>query len=108
MHDHACLGDRAHAYSLDKIEIHENATVAQEAYLCTGTHDFYSPALPLLTAPITVRAGAFVGARAFVLPGVTIGEGAVIGACGVVPKDVSAGHIVAGNPAVTKKLVSSL
>jgi len=99
MHDHACLGDRAHAYSLDKIEIHEGATVAQEAYLCTGTHDFSAPALSLQTAPIIVRARAFVGARAFVLPGVTIGEGAVIGACSVVTRDVVAGCRIAGSPA---------
>jgi putative colanic acid biosynthesis acetyltransferase WcaF len=99
MHDHACLGDRAHAYSLDTIEIHEGATIAQEAYLCTGTHDFSHPALSLRTSPVTVKACAFIGARAFVLPGLTIGQGAVVGACSVVTRDVVAGHIVAGNPA---------
>ncbi|MFZ4593552.1 MAG: DapH/DapD/GlmU-related protein [Verrucomicrobiaceae bacterium] len=99
MHDHACLGDRAHAYSLDKIEIHEDATVAQEAYLCTGTHNFDHPALPLKTSPITIEARAFIGARAFVLPGVTIGQGAVVGACSVVTRHVGAGRVVVGNPA---------
>ena len=99
MHDHACLGDRAHAYSLGKIEIHEGATVAQEAYLCTGTHDFSDPALPLQTSAIKIEAGAFIGARAFVLPGLTIGQGAVVGACSVVTHDVVPGCRVAGNPA---------
>ena len=99
MHDHACLGDRTHAYSLDKIEIHEGATIAQEAYLCTGSHDFSDPALSLQTAPIIVRARAFVGARAFVLPGVIIGQDAVIGACSVVTRDIATGCRVAGNPA---------
>ena len=101
MHDHACLGDRAHAYSLDKIEIHEGATIAQEAYLCTGTHDFNTPALPLQPSPITIEANAFIGARAFVLPGLTVGEGAVVGACSVVTRDVEPGTRVAGNPART-------
>lgn len=99
MHDHACLGDRASAYSLDKIEIHEGATVAQEAYLCTGTHDFRHPTLSLQTAPIIVRARAFIGARAFVLPGVIIGEDTVVGAGSVVTRDVAPGCRVAGNPA---------
>jgi putative colanic acid biosynthesis acetyltransferase WcaF len=99
LHDGACLGDRTNAYSLGEIEIHERAIVAQEAYLCTGTHQFDDPALPLVTAKITVGARAFIGARAFVLPGVTIGEGARVGACSVVTKDVPAGAVVVGNPA---------
>ncbi len=99
LHDRACLGDRANAYTLGPIEIHEGATIAQEAYLCTGTHKFDDPALPLQTAPIVVGAGAFVGARAFLLPGVTVGERAVVGACAVVRHAVPAGAVVAGNPA---------
>ena len=99
LRDRACLGDRANAYTLGEIVIHERATIAQEAYLCTGTHKFGDPALPLQTAPITVGAGAFVGARAFILPGVTIGAGAVVGACALVRHDVEPGTTVAGNPA---------
>jgi putative colanic acid biosynthesis acetyltransferase WcaF len=99
MHHRACLGDRANAYCLGPIEIHEGATVAQEAYLCTGTHDFADPALPLRTAKITIGAHAFIGARAFVLPGVTVGEKAIVGACSVVTRDVAVGAKVAGNPA---------
>ena len=95
----ACLGDRAVAYSLGPIEISADATVAQEAYLCTGTHDFDSPHLSLQTAPIRVGRGAFVGARSLVLPGVELGEGCVVGAGAVVTRDVTAHTIVAGNPA---------
>lgn len=99
LHHRACLGDGATAYSLGRIELHEGATVAQEAYLCTGTHDFISEALPLQTAAIVIGRGAFVGARAFVLPGVTLGAGCVVGAMAVVTRDVAAGARVAGNPA---------
>lgn len=99
MHHRACLGDGAHAYSLGPIEIGEGATVAQEAYLCTGTHDFSRPELPLQTAKIAIGAHAFVGARAFVLPGINVGERAVVGACAVVTRDVPPGAVVAGNPA---------
>lgn len=99
LHDRACLGDRANAYSLGEIEIGARATVAQEAYLSTGSHDFSQSGMPLVTAKITIGEDAFVGARAFVLPGISIGARSVVGACSVVTKDVAAGSKVAGNPA---------
>lgn len=99
LHDRACLGDRANAYSLGEIEIGARATIAQEAYLCTGTHDLSHPDLLLQVAKITVGEDAFVSARAFVMPGIAIGPRAVVGACAVVTRDVMADSIVAGNPA---------
>jgi len=94
----ACLGDRANVYSLGRIEIEEGAVVAQEAYLCTGTHDFDQPGLPLVTREIRVGRAAFVGARVMVLPGVTIGEHSIVGACSVVTHDVEPWTVNAGNP----------
>jgi putative colanic acid biosynthesis acetyltransferase WcaF len=99
MEHRACLGDGACAYSLAAIIIEAGATIAQEAYLCTGTHDFSVVEIPLQTAPIRVGAHAFVGARAFILPGVEIGQGAIVGAGSVVTKSVPPSAIVAGNPA---------
>lgn len=98
LHDRACLGDRANAYSLGEIEIGARATVAQEAYLSAGTHDFDDPNLPLVAGKIIIGEDAFVGARAFVLPGVKIGARSVVGACSVVTKDVPENVIAAGNP----------
>ena len=73
--------------------------MAQEAYLCTGTHDFSHPALRLQVAKISIEPRAFICARAFLMPGVIVGEGAVVGACAVVTRDVAPAVIVAGNPA---------
>ena len=98
LHDRACLGDRANAYSLGEIEIGARATVAQEAYLSSASHDFADPAMPLTVAKITIGEDAFIGARAFVLPGVRIGARAVVGACSVVTKDVPDDVVAAGNP----------
>jgi maltose O-acetyltransferase len=50
-------------------------------------------------APVHVCRGAFIGAGALLLPGVTVGEGAVVAALAVVGKDVAPGTVVAGNPA---------
>ena len=54
--------------------------------------------MPLVTARIRIGEDAFVGARAFVLPGITIGARSVIGACSVVTKDVPDDVVAAGNP----------
>ena len=99
MKHRACLGELANAYSLGKIDILEGATVAQEAYLCTGTHDFKDPSLQLITKPITIGKNSFIGARVMILPGVSIGNQAIVGAMSVVSKDVPDHQIVAGNPA---------
>ncbi|MEP6822167.1 MAG: DapH/DapD/GlmU-related protein [Chthoniobacterales bacterium] len=98
MHDRSLLGDRANAYSLGLIEIGARATVGQEAYLSSGSHDFTHPALPLVTAKITIGEDAFLGARVFVMPGVTVGARSVIGACSVVTRDVPEDVFAAGNP----------
>ncbi len=98
LRDRACLGDRAHAYSLGEIEIQGHATVAQEVYLCTGTHDFEQPSMPLRVGKITVEENVFIGARAFLMPGVSIGRDSIIGACSVVTMDMPEGMICHGNP----------
>jgi len=99
MKNRSCLGERTNAYSLGKIKIMEGATIAQEAYLCTGSHDFNDPSLQLITKTIIVGNNAFVGARAMILPGVSIGEKAIIGAMSVVSKSVPKNEVWAGNPA---------
>ena len=97
----ACIGEKVCAYTLGEIEIGEAATVAQEAYLCTGTHDFKSSSMQLITKKISIHRNAFIGVRAMILPGVTIGENAIVGAQAVVTKDASKNEVVAGSPART-------
>ncbi len=104
LHDQACLGDRANAYSLGEIEIGARAIVAQEVYLSTGSHDFAQPSLPLVVGKITIGEGAFLGARAFVMPGVTIGARAIVGACSVVTNDLPNDVVAAGNPCVPREV----
>jgi putative colanic acid biosynthesis acetyltransferase WcaF len=95
----SALGRGVEVYNYARITVGEQATVSQGTYLCSASHDFEDPTMPLIYHPITIGPQAWVAANCFVGPGVTIGEGAVVGACSVVVQDVPAWVVVAGNPA---------
>ena len=101
--ENSWIGGGARLYSVDKLTIGANVVISQEADLCTASHDITSPIFELITNPITIGDGAWVACRAAVLPGVTIGEGAVLGYAAVVTKDVEPWAVVAGNPATLIK-----
>ena len=86
-------------YDVDLITIGDNAIVSDGAYICTASHDIASANFALTTAPVEIGAGAWVAAKAIVLPGVKIGEGAVVAAGAVVTRDVAPWTVVGGNPA---------
>jgi putative colanic acid biosynthesis acetyltransferase WcaF len=98
--DHSWIGEDAWLDNLAEVELGANVCVSQGAYLCTGSHDRRKPTFDLITKPIRVEDGAWVGARALLLGGVVIGKGAVVGAGSVVKDAVAPGRLVAGNPAV--------
>jgi putative colanic acid biosynthesis acetyltransferase WcaF len=97
--DWSSIGEHALVYNLGTVRIGSNCTISQRAHLCAGTHDYSDPALPLLKPPIEIGDQAWVCADAFVGPGVTIGEGAVVGARAVAVREVEPWAVVAGNPA---------
>lgn len=96
--DAVCIAENARIYNQADIYLGQGAIVSQEAFLCTGTHDYQDPSFPLVAKPIFIGPKAWVAARAFIHPGCTVGEGAVVGACSVVTQDVPPWAIVAGNP----------
>ncbi|MHB2022759.1 MAG: DapH/DapD/GlmU-related protein [Mycobacteriales bacterium] len=87
------LGEGSWLLNLEEIAIADDVCVSQEAFLCTGSHDGRSPTFRYDNAPIHIGRGAWVGARAAVLRGVTVGEGAVIGAGEIVRGDVAPGAL---------------
>lgn len=97
--NYSWIGDRVELYSLDTITIGDNAVVSQNSYICTGSHDHNQLNFPLTLAPVVIEDEAWVASGSFVKPGVTVGRGAIVGACSVVLKDVPSATIVAGNPA---------
>ncbi len=99
MENNAWLGPNSICYNPDKIIVKENATISQGAYLCTASHDITDKDNHLITAPIVIEDQAWVAADAFIGMGVTVGEGAVVGARAAVFKDVEPWTVVGGNPA---------
>lgn len=99
MEAYSCLASEVDCYNVDKIKIGANTTVSQGAYLCTASHDIFKSSNPLVTAPIVLEDQAWVAADAFIGMGVTIGQGAVVGARAAVFKDVEPWTVVGGNPA---------
>ena len=101
--DHVWIGDEVLILSLDRVTIRSNVCVSQRAFLCTGSHDFRKPTFDLMTKPIEVGAGCWIGAQAFVGPGVTFGiNSRCLAGAGVV-EDVAADTTVGGVPARTAR-----
>lgn len=94
--DGAIVGDHAILYSLGRITIGRGAIISQYAHLCAGSHDYTKRSFPLLRPPITIGAEAWIATDAFIGPGVTVGERAVVGARTTVVKDVPADQVVVG------------
>ena len=108
--DLAAIGDYALIYNLGPIRVGSLVTISQRAHLCAGTHDHTDPSMPLQRLPIVIGDQVWICADAFVGPGVTIGEGALVGARAVAVKDVEPWQIVAGNPArpIRKRVMKEL
>lgn len=99
MDEYACLASEVDCYNVALIHIGTQSTVSQGAYLCTASHDITDPKNHLLTNSIIIKDQAWIGAGAFIGMGVTINEGAVVGARAAVFKSVEPWTVVGGNPA---------
>jgi putative colanic acid biosynthesis acetyltransferase WcaF len=101
--DHVWLGEECWLLNLAPITIESNVCISQRAFLCSGNHDYHSPTFRLITKPIRVERGAWIGAGAFVGPGVNVGSHAVLTAGSVATQDLRPYGIYRGNPAVWMK-----
>ena len=88
------------------ITIEDDVMIAANVSLLTNNHDPYEREI-LLCKPIVIKQGAWIGAGATILPGVTVGKYAIIGAASVVTHDVPDYEVVVGSPAKVIKTLDA-
>jgi len=103
MGDYSILGDYVNCYCVGLVEIGSHTVVSQYSFLCSATHDYEDVGFFLIVAPVRIGGKCWIAADAFIGPGVTVGEGAVVGARSSVFKDVEPWQVVGGCPAKVLK-----
>jgi len=93
------IGQNAFLDGREKLKIGDFVDIASDVMIYNSEHDINSEDFKPVSSPVTILNHVFIGPRAIILPGVTIGKGAVVAAGAVVTKDVPEGMIVGGVPA---------
>ncbi len=86
----------------ERIEIGADAAIGEDVMIRDSDNHIIDPQRPI-TRPVRIGNNVWIGSRAMVLKGVTIGDGAVVAAGAVVTRDVPPRSLVAGVPAVVKR-----
>ncbi len=93
------IGDHAFIDGRAKVKIGKHSDIASQIMIYNSEHDLSDPAFTATEEPVTIGDYCFIGPRVIIMPGVNIGDGAVVAGGAVVTKDVPAGTIVGGVPA---------
>jgi putative colanic acid biosynthesis acetyltransferase WcaF len=101
--DVVAVADGAEIYNPAVMRFGSHAIVSQGAYLCGATHDFNDVRFPLIAYEMSFGPYSWVCARACVGPGVSLGEGAVLGLAAVATRDLEPWGVYGGSPAVKLK-----
>lgn len=96
--DDSTIGPYVRVYNQGEINIGRRVIVSQYSYICASTHDYNDPCHPLILSPILIEDDVWIGAEAFIGPGVTVSEGGVVGARAVQTKTSLSWTVNAGNP----------
>ena len=97
--DHSWIGEQVWIDNLDQVTIGAHVCISQGALLLCGNHDYKKPTFDLITGPIVLENGVWIGAKASVAPGVTCGSHSVLAMGGVATKNLEAWKVYQGNPA---------
>jgi maltose O-acetyltransferase len=97
--EHCIVGDTCFLDGRSGLTLGRNVNIGSHVSIYTRQHDVDSPDFAEVGAPVHIGDRAWIASHVIVLPGVTIGEGAVVAAAAVVTKDVAPYTMVGGNPA---------
>lgn len=97
--DHSWLAD-CYIDNLDFVSIGKNVCISQQAMLMTGNHNYKLRSFDLVTKPIVIEDGVWIGAKSFVAPGVRAASHAVLTAGSTAVKNLDAYIVYQGNPAL--------
>jgi len=93
------IGERTTLDGRGMLKIGNHVAVASEVMIYNSEHDINSPKFSAIHAPVEIKDYVFIGPRAIIMPGITIGEGAIVAAGAVVTKSVAPHAVVGGVPA---------
>ena len=107
--DHLVVGDDVsinafvHIWAQGGVTIGDSTLIASHVAITSLSHDKRAPRFSdsLVSKPVAIGSNVWIGAHAVILPGVSLGDGAIVAAGAVVTGDVPSGDIVAGVPAVS-------
>ncbi len=94
------IGEEAWIDNLSDVVIGNNVTLSQAAMILTGSHDHTKETFDFVSLPVKIEDGAWIGAKAVVYGGVSVGSHAILGINAVAESDLAAYTIYKGNPAV--------
>jgi len=97
------IADGVTLYSLGNITIGSNSVVSQNTYICAADHDCLDLTFPIRARPVNIGSQVWLANDVWVGPGVSIADGAVVGARSTVTRDLPAGMICIGSPCVPHK-----
>lgn len=100
--DHSWLAD-CYIDNLDMVIIGKHVCISQQAMLMTGNHDYKSRTFDLITKPIIIEDGVWIGAKSLVAPGVRVATHAVLTAGSTAVRNLDAYVIYQGNPALRQR-----
>lgn len=101
--DYCWIGEGVWIDNLAQVTIGNNVCLSQGAYLLTGSHDYKKESFDLITKPILLEDGVWIGAKAIVSPGVTCHSHSVLAVGSIATNDLEPYYIYQGNPAIKKR-----